>query len=73
MCGGCVDVNWMETVDDLSNGSYDICGDELSSSGTRKLVIKSTFQNNLNLRRDNYNIPLRNVKLYTNCLGINTI
>jgi hypothetical protein len=37
MCGGCVDVNLMETVDDLSNGSYDICGAELSSSGTRKV------------------------------------
>jgi len=37
MCGGCVDVNLMETVDDLSNGSYDTCGAELSSSGTRKV------------------------------------
>jgi len=37
MCGGCVKVNLMETADDLSNGSYDICGAELSTSGTRKV------------------------------------
>jgi len=30
-------VNLMETVGDLSNGSYDICGAELSSSGTKKV------------------------------------
>jgi hypothetical protein len=58
MCGGCVDVNWMETVHDLSDGPYDICDAELSSSGTKKLVNKNTFRTNLNSRRDNYNIPL---------------
>ena len=37
MCGGRVDVNLMVKVDDLPNGSHDICGAELSSSGTGKV------------------------------------
>lgn len=31
-------------IGDLSNGSHDTCGAELSISGTRKLVIKTLFK-----------------------------